>query len=154
MNITALNSNAVAIALAAISFAGSAGAGPLLCEDLTPHASVQSSCAYSDSYYVKNKHRIDYLFDAGAPATPSVLWHDWSSFEVKFKLDERQLQLWHPLWSSGGLNFGRVFGDGGKWTRPQFQGGQPSRNVPEPGSLVLLSIGLVGAALSRRLKRS
>lgn len=155
MNVSAMSSKALAIALAAISVSGSAGAGPLLCERAAVHESVQSSCPDSDGHYVKTKHGIDYLFDARMPPIDSVLSDDWSSFEIKFKpgkkSHERLLHLWHPLWSSD-LSLGLVFDGGGKWTQPQLHGGQPSRSVPEPGPLLLLGLGLVGAALTRRLK--
>lgn len=154
MNAKALSTSPVAIALAAISFAGPASAGLLLCGDVTHHTSVQTPC---DDNNIKNKHRIDSLFDAEAPVLTSVLTEDWHKIELKFKssgrkLDERLLQLWHPL-GSGDWSFGGVFVHDRKWAQAQPHGGSPNRNIPEPGSFALLSIGLVGAALSRRCKR-
>lgn len=158
MNVRALSSHAAAIALAAISFAESAGAGLVLCGDVTFHASVGSFCPDSDKDYVKNKSRIDHLFDTGTPTYASALAEDWKSIEIKFKpgsprFEDRPIPLWAPLGSSADWSSGSLFVSGGKWAQAQLHGGQPSQSVPEPSSIALLGIGLIGAVLSCRLKR-
>lgn len=152
MNVRALRRRSLAIAIAATFLSGSTCAGPLLCEQATRHGSVQSSCPDSNGHYIKNKHPIDHLLDSAMPAATSVAieWRDFA-FESEKKLDERLLHLWLPLWSNG-LGFGLVLNGGSKWTLVQLREGQPGHSVPEPGSLLLLGIGLLGAAVSRRLR--
>lgn len=126
MNASALrNKPSMVTALAAILLSSSACAGPLLCEEVD----LQSRCPDSDGYYIKAKHQIDHLFGPERPWIKSTLSDDWNRFGVKIKFakeaDERLLQL---------------------------HGEDAVRSVPEPGSLLLLGIGLVGVALSRRLR--
>lgn len=115
----------------------------MLCGDLTGNESVQARC--DDTGSKKNQLRIDDLFDVG----------DWKNNQVKLKsgmpkFDDRLFHHWQRLDLSGGT----LFAHDGKWAQPQFHDGTPSRNIPEPGTVALLGIGLVGAALSRRCKRT
>jgi hypothetical protein len=138
MRTGAVSIHAVAVALAAISVASSAGAVPILCSDGTGRVSVQTHCGHTN-----NRLRIEDLFDAAAPAL--VVSNDRNG---RLSLD------WHRLDLSNGWIFGTVFVPDARWAQPQLHGGAPNRNIPEPGTLVLLSIGLLGAALSRRYKRN
>src|SRR5688500_9109905 len=76
MRSRALSIHTVAIALAAICFGNTAGAGLVLCSDLTDYVSVQSHCG--DEGNKKNKLRIDDLLNAEAPAPMWVLLGDWN----------------------------------------------------------------------------
>jgi hypothetical protein len=102
----------------------------------------------------KNELSIDSWLDATTPASTWVLLGD---VKLKFgepKIDHRLLHYWHRLDLSNDRIFGTVFVHEEKWARAQLRGGASSRNIPEPGTLALLSIGLLGAALSCRYKQS
>lgn len=144
MRSAALSIHTVAIAVAAISFSSSAGAGLVLCGDVTDHALVQKHCGHNDSR--KNNLSIDYIFDA---ATPAPTWVLLDHKPGGSKLDHH----WYRLDLPNGWIFGTAFVPDGKRAQAQLHGGAPSRNIPEPGTLALLSIGLLGAALSCRYKR-
>jgi hypothetical protein len=149
----ALSIHTAAIALAAICFADTAGAGLVLCGDVTAHESVQSHCG--DEGNKKNKLRIDDLFNAEIPAPIWVLLGDWNG-KLKSgapKRDDHLFHLWHPFLLSSAWSPGAAFAHDGRWAQAQLHSEAPKQNVPEPGCLALLGIGLVGAALSRRHKR-
>lgn len=148
MRIGALSVYTMVVALAAISFASSAGAGLVLCGDVTDDALMQTHCG--DNGSKKNKLSIEYLFEA---ATPASTWGNVKLRSGGPKFDHLQLHRWHRLDLSHGWRFGTVFVHDGRWMQPQLTDAAPSRSIPEPGTLALLSIGLLGAALSRRYKR-
>jgi hypothetical protein len=154
MNVRAISSGSAAIALAALILSGSAYAGPLLCRDVIRQATVQPSCPDNNAQYAKNRDPIGYLFPTFVAT--SVLADEWSGFEMTLKSDrkrdEQLVHLWIPLWSSGSSRLSYMRERGDNWRLVQSHSSQPDRSVPEPSALLLLATGLVGAALSRRLR--
>ena len=96
---------------------------------------------------------------AGTFSLASSLWDSWGSIAVGFKFgtgnqpDEWFVYMLNPLVSSGSWSFVNVFNRGGGLSHVQLYG-TPSTNVPEPGTLALLGIGMLGTAFARRRKRS
>jgi hypothetical protein len=88
----------------------------------------------------------------------SSLWDEFSSIAVGFKFgtgnqpDEWFVFLLNPSVSSGTWDFVNVFDRGGGLSHVQLYG-TPGTNVPEPGTLALLGLGMMGVALARRRKR-
>jgi hypothetical protein len=90
----------------------------------------------------------------------SNLWDDWNSISLGFKFGtggQNRPDQWFVYEldqgvSSGWWNFVNVFNRGGGLSHIQIYGVGGSRSVPEPGTLSLIGLGLVGAALARRRK--
>jgi hypothetical protein len=86
------------------------------------------------------------------------LWNSWTSIAIGFKFgtgnqpDEWFVYLLDPLVSSGDWSFVNLFGTGGGLSHVQLYGVERGTSVPEPGTLGLFGIALIGAALARRRK--
>lgn len=96
----------------------------------------------------------------GTFSLDASLWQTWNEIAIGFKFgtgnqpDEWFVYLLNPLVSSGAWEFVNMFGTGGGLSHVQLYGGERNTNVPEPGTLALLAMGLVGAAVSRRRKQA
>jgi hypothetical protein len=88
-----------------------------------------------------------------------TLWSSWSSIAIGFKFgtgnqpDEWFVYSLDPLVSSGSWSFVNFYGAGGGLSHIQLYGVTGSRSVPEPGTLGLAGIAMIGAALARRRKQ-
>lgn len=186
MSVESTSLGALALALAAFSFAGSAGAVPLLCEDATVNhmyvdTSQVSSCLGAGVGNVNgNAGTDDFLTGEGAGSglvgigsgqysqsgttgtfsLDAGLWETWDEIAVGFKFgtgnqpDEWFVYLLKPLVASGNWQFVNVFGRGGGLSHIQLYGRSSVANVPEPGTLALLGLGLLGAGVARRRKQA
>jgi len=96
----------------------------------------------------------------GTFSLDASLWQSWGELAIGFKFgtgnrpDEWFVYLLDPMVSSGEWQFVNVFGRGGGLSHVQLYGGGAPANVPEPGTLALLGVGLIGAAVARRRKRA
>lgn len=95
----------------------------------------------------------------GTFSLDASLWQTWSEIAIGFKFgtgntaDEWFVYLLNPLISSGDWQFVNL-GTGGGLSHVQLYGGERNTNVPEPGTLALLGVGLLGAAVARRRKQA
>lgn len=178
--------SAAVLALSAFTYMQSAGAAPLLCEEVNKNhmfvdTSQVSSCLGAGEGNINgNTGTDDFLTGEGAGlgltgieggtytqngntgtfSLAASLWDTWSEIAIGFKFgtgnqpDEWFVYLLNPLTSSGNWEFINVFDKGGGLSHVQLYGGERNTNVPEPGTLALLGIGLLGAAVSRRRKQA
>ena len=136
-------SNHIGAALAATFLSGSCSANPILCNDTAAHASHQPICA--------DDHRHS------KPELSSALLQDGSRLGPKIDVgtenhNKHLFQPWHPLGAPDVWIRGGITARNGQWTQANLHL-KTSGTVPEPSSLALLGIGLIGAAFSLRIKR-
>nr|WP_129642007.1 PEP-CTERM sorting domain-containing protein [Peristeroidobacter agariperforans] len=88
------------------------------------------------------------------------LWDSWSEIAIGFKFgtgnqaDEWFVYMLNPLISSGSWLFSEFDKKGGQGlSHITLYGRSPPSEVPEPGTLALLGVGLLGAGIARRRKQ-
>jgi hypothetical protein len=87
-------------------------------------------------------------------------WEAWNEIAIGFKFgtgnqpDEWFVYMLNPLVSSGDWDFVNMFGKGGGLSHVQLYGKGKRTQVPEPGTLALLGLGLIGVSCMRRRKRA
>jgi PEP-CTERM motif len=98
--------------------------------------------------------------NSGTFSIDPALWGAWSEVAIGFKFgtgnkpDEWFVYLLNPFVSSGDWDFVNVFNRGGGLSHVQLYGVESATQVPEPGTLALLSAGILGFAFVRRFRRS
>jgi hypothetical protein len=90
----------------------------------------------------------------------SGLWSNWTSIAIGFKFgtgglaDQWFVYLLNSQVSSGAWDFVNVYRRGGGLSHIQLYGVEPTEQVPEPGTLGLLGVGIFGLAMLRRFKKT
>ena len=144
MKTKSLSPKALVLALAAFCFMGSAGAIPLLCEDASARNvpfDKLSSCP-----------------DAGVSVDASH-WQTNREIVLGFqqsggeKLNTWFVYYFNPLLHSGDWRFVKILDSEGRLAHIKLYTDATAKNVPEPGTLALLGLGLLGAGIARRRKR-
>jgi hypothetical protein len=91
-----------------------------------------------------------------APTT----WDTWSQIAIGFKFgtgnnpDEWFVYALNPLVSSGDWDFENVHGPGGGLSHANLYGTEGAVSVPEPTTLGLFALGLVGLGVAGRRRRA
>lgn len=180
--------SACILALSAFTYVQSAGAAPLLCEEVTKNHmfvddSLVSSCLGASIGNINGNPNNDAFLNGegadlglidlgegsftkngnttGTFSFAASLWDSWSEIAIGFKFgtgnqaDEWFVYMLNPLISSGSWLFVELDKKGGQGlSHIRLYGRDPVTTVPEPGTLALLGVGLLGFAVARRRKQA
>ena len=176
MKITSLRMNTATLTLAVLSLSSSAGAVPLLCGDIAEHIYLSKSEAPACRAAVGSSHVDPFLtvrgvhsalVDSGyssftqSGTTSSFSfapnqWDGWTALAIGVRFGTgNKPGTWfiyelQPFTSGDNWSFVQAFARGEGLTTVRLYGRASSKSVPEPGTLALLGIGMLGMAVARR----
>ncbi|HEY0681456.1 MAG TPA: PEP-CTERM sorting domain-containing protein [Steroidobacter sp.] len=151
MKVTSMGLGASALALMAFCFTTAVGAVPVLCKEASANhvamdaAEIRACLAADLTDIAEGIFSVDTHLNQLTIAVQPVGGE---------KLDHWFVYFLNPLLSSGDWRFVKLTDRDGRLSHIKLFGVSPPKTVPEPGTLALLGIALMGVGLARRRKRS
>ena len=164
MGILRVTVSTAVLGLAAFSFSSSSNAVPILCGDIAANhmyldTGAASSClaAATEASDLVDIGPVAFKLrgDGGKFALDWGLWDHWTNVAIGFSFSTGQASNWffyelQPHTTSGSWSFVDALGDHSGLSSLRLYG-RPA-GVPEPATLVLFSIGMLGVVLLRSLR--